>query len=255
MVAADARLGKDVSIGPNVAMGEGCRLYDRVEIGADCCIGRDVVIGESVRIRDCVRIGDGARIEAGVRIEQDAEIGPDTTLGRNCTVYLGQRIQAHVDVPRGLGVGRAVHGSDLLPRSIPEMGNVRTDLRAGKLADKIAAAMEDEVDRADAMFGQAGWSHGDLVVEPVALRGFHLVIDGLGPHGARLCWWAPKEDAPFVVVPFIGHQVELREAQGASALFVIDKRVTAEPLRSRALALAPDGPTRGGRSGVKPSGP
>jgi UDP-3-O-[3-hydroxymyristoyl] glucosamine N-acyltransferase len=143
-VAADATLGRDVSIGPFVAVGEGARIGDRtivfpnVTIGQGTTIGDDCVIHANVAIRERVTIGhrvilqngvvvggdgygfvrrkDGTHEKipqaAAVVIEDDVELGANTTVDRPAVgetrIKAGTKIDNLVQIAHGVTVGRNV---------------------------------------------------------------------------------------------------------------------------------------------------
>ena len=143
-VAADATLGRDVSIGPFVAVGEGARIGDRtivfpnVTIGPGATIGDDCVIHANVAIRERVTIGhrvilqngvvvgsdgygfvprkDGTHEKipqvAAVVIEDDVELGANTTVDRPAVgetrIKAGTKIDNLVQIAHGVAVGRNV---------------------------------------------------------------------------------------------------------------------------------------------------
>ena len=143
-VAADARLGADVSIGPFVAVGEGASIGARtvvlpnVTIGAGSRIGADCVVHSNVAIRERVTIGDRVILQNGVVvggdgygfvrrgdgthekipqaatvvIEDDVELGANTTVDRPAVgetrIQAGAKIDNLVQIGHGVTVGRNV---------------------------------------------------------------------------------------------------------------------------------------------------
>jgi UDP-3-O-[3-hydroxymyristoyl] glucosamine N-acyltransferase len=143
-VAADARLGRDVSIAPFVVIGDGAFVGDRTvifanvtigpgsRIGADCVIHSNVAIRERVTIGDrvvlqngvviggdgygFVRRGDGTHEKipqvAAVVIEDDVELGANTTVDRPAVgetrIRAGAKIDNLVQIAHGVKVGRNV---------------------------------------------------------------------------------------------------------------------------------------------------
>jgi UDP-3-O-[3-hydroxymyristoyl] glucosamine N-acyltransferase len=141
-IAADARLGTDVSIGPFVVVGAGVSIGDRtvvypnVTIGPGAHIGDDCVIHANVSIRERVSIGhrvvlqdgvvlggdgygfvrrgDGTHEKipqaAAVVIEDDVEIGANTTVDRPAVgetrIKAGAKIDNLVQIAHGVTVGR-----------------------------------------------------------------------------------------------------------------------------------------------------
>jgi UDP-3-O-[3-hydroxymyristoyl] glucosamine N-acyltransferase len=142
VIAADARLGADVSIGPFVVVGAGASighrtvLYPNVTIGPGARIGDDCVIHANVSIRERVTIGhrvvlqdgvvlggdgygfvrrgDGTHEKipqvASVVIEDDVEIGANTTVDRPAVgetrIKAGAKIDNLVQIAHGVTVGR-----------------------------------------------------------------------------------------------------------------------------------------------------
>lgn len=143
-IAADARIGRDVSIGPFVAIGEGARVGDRtvvfpnVTIGPGATIGADCVIHSNVAIRERVTIGSRVILQNGVAvggdgygfvrradgthekipqvaavvIEDDVELGANTTVDRPAVgetrIKAGAKIDNLVQIAHGVIVGRNV---------------------------------------------------------------------------------------------------------------------------------------------------
>ena len=115
IVAADAVLGKGVSVGPHCVIEPGARIGDRCVICAGCYIGHDSVLGIDCRlyprvtVRERVKIGDRAILHPGAVIGSDGfgyvlegpvwkkipqvgtvEIGNDVEIGSNSTVDRGR---------------------------------------------------------------------------------------------------------------------------------------------------------------------
>jgi UDP-3-O-[3-hydroxymyristoyl] glucosamine N-acyltransferase len=143
-IAADARLGADVSIGPFVAIAEGARIGDRtviypnvtigpgVSVGDDCTIHSNVAVRERCTLGDrvilqngvviggdgygFVRRGDGTHEKipqvAVVVIEDDVELGANTTVDRPAVgetrIKAGAKIDNLVQIAHGVTVGRNV---------------------------------------------------------------------------------------------------------------------------------------------------
>jgi UDP-3-O-[3-hydroxymyristoyl] glucosamine N-acyltransferase len=143
-VAADAHIGRDVSIGPFVAIAEGARIGDRtvifpnVTIGPGAAVGADCVLHSNVAVRERVTIGDRVVLQngvvvggdgygfvrrpdgthekipqvAGVVIEDDVELGANTTVDRPAVgetrIRSGTKIDNLVQIGHGVTVGRNV---------------------------------------------------------------------------------------------------------------------------------------------------
>ncbi len=143
-IAADARIGADVSIGPLVTIGAGASVgartivYPNVVIGPGARIGDDCVIHSQASIRERVQIGnrvvlqdgvvvgsdgfgfvkqpDGTHFKipqhADVVIEDDVEIGANTTIDRPAVgetrIGAGAKIDNLVQMAHGVSVGRRV---------------------------------------------------------------------------------------------------------------------------------------------------
>ncbi len=143
-VAADAQIGRDVSIGAFVAVGEGARIGDRtvifpnVTIGPGAAVGDDCVVHSNVAIRERVTIGNRVILQNGVAIggdgygfvrradgthekipqvaavviEDDVELGANTTVDRpaigETRIKSGTKIDNLVQVAHGVTVGRNV---------------------------------------------------------------------------------------------------------------------------------------------------
>jgi UDP-3-O-[3-hydroxymyristoyl] glucosamine N-acyltransferase len=144
VVAADARLGADVSIGPLAVIGAGATIgartivFPQAVIGPGATIGDDCVLHARVSIRERVRIGhrvviqDGAVIgsdgfgfvrqsdgshmkipqHADVVVEDDVEIGANTTIDRPAVgetrIGRGSKIDNLVQIAHGVRVGERV---------------------------------------------------------------------------------------------------------------------------------------------------
>lgn len=77
IVAASAKIGKDVSIGAFCVVGENAEIGDGAVIEAQTTIGRGVSVGAGTRIESGVRVGAYTRIGARVHILPNAVIGAD----------------------------------------------------------------------------------------------------------------------------------------------------------------------------------
>ena len=143
-VAADARLGQNVSIGAFVAIGEGATIgngtiiFPNVTIGPGTRIGDDCVIHSNVSIRERVTIGNRVVLQNGVVIgadgygfvrrgdgthekipqvatvviDDDVELGANTTVDRpaigETRIRAGTKIDNLVQIGHGVTVGRNV---------------------------------------------------------------------------------------------------------------------------------------------------
>jgi UDP-3-O-[3-hydroxymyristoyl] glucosamine N-acyltransferase len=143
-IAADARIGAEVSIGPFVTVGAGASigarttLYPHVAVGQGASIGDDCVIhsqcsireravvGNRVILHDGVVVGsegfgfakqaDGTHLKipqgAAVVIEDDVEIGANSTIDRPAVgetrIQAGTKIDNLVHIAHGVSVGRRV---------------------------------------------------------------------------------------------------------------------------------------------------
>ena len=143
-VAADARIGQNVSIGAFVAIGEGSTIgngtiiFPNVTVGAGARIGDDCVIHSNVSIRERVAIGNRVVLQNGVVIgsdgygfvrrgdgthekipqvatvviEDDVELGANTTVDRPAVgetrIRAGAKIDNLVQIAHGVTVGRNV---------------------------------------------------------------------------------------------------------------------------------------------------
>src|SRR4029453_19548033 len=76
-VAANAKIGRDVSIGALVAVGDGASIGDRtvvhpnVTIGPGVTIGEDCIIHSNVALRERVVIGNRVILQNGVVVGSD----------------------------------------------------------------------------------------------------------------------------------------------------------------------------------------
>jgi len=143
-IAADAQLGRDVSVGAFVAIEAGASIGDRtvvfpnVTVGRGARVGSDCVIHSNVSIRERVTIGDRVILQNGVVIggdgygfvrrgdgthekipqtaavviEDDVELGANTTVDRPAVgetrIKAGTKIDNLVQIAHGVTVGRNV---------------------------------------------------------------------------------------------------------------------------------------------------
>jgi UDP-3-O-[3-hydroxymyristoyl] glucosamine N-acyltransferase len=143
-VAADVRMGADVSIGPFAVIGEGVSIGDRtvvyanVTIGPGTRLGSDCVIHSNVAIRERCSIGDRVILQNGVVvgsdgygfarrgdgthekipqvatvvIEDDVELGANSAVDRpaigETRIKSGTKIDNLVHIAHGVSVGRNV---------------------------------------------------------------------------------------------------------------------------------------------------
>ena len=141
-VAADASIGREVSIGPFSSVGRGARVGDRTVIYPNVCIGDGAVIGDDcvihshTAVRERCVIGNRVVIQNGavigsdgygfvkrpdgthqkipqtsiVVIEDDVEIGANTAIDRpaigETRVQAGAKIDNLVQIGHGVNVGR-----------------------------------------------------------------------------------------------------------------------------------------------------
>jgi UDP-3-O-[3-hydroxymyristoyl] glucosamine N-acyltransferase len=141
-IAADAALGRDVSIGPFSSVGRGARVGDRtviypnVFIGDGAVLGDDCIIHSHAAIRERVILGNRVIIQNGavigadgygfvkrpdgthqkipqtaiVVLEDDVEIGANTTIDRpaigETRIQAGAKIDNLVQIGHGVNVGR-----------------------------------------------------------------------------------------------------------------------------------------------------
>ena len=141
-VAADAKLGRDVSIGAFVSVGHGARIGDRtvvypnVSIGDGAVIGDDCIIHSQAAVRERVTIGSRVILQNGavigsdgygfvrrgdgthqkipqtsaVIIEDDVEIGANTAIDRPAVgetrIQAGAKIDNLVQIGHGVRVGK-----------------------------------------------------------------------------------------------------------------------------------------------------
>ncbi len=77
VIAADVKLGRQVSVGPNAVIESGVRLGDNVTIGAGCFIGKGTVIGANSRLWANITVYHGVEIGRGCLIQSGTVIGAD----------------------------------------------------------------------------------------------------------------------------------------------------------------------------------
>lgn len=120
LIAADAKLGKAVSVGAGTIIGEGCVIGDGTSIGAGCVIEPDVSLG-----RDC-EVHAGAVLRHAVR------------LGHRCVIQSGAVIGSE-------GFGLVMH-EDAWER-IPHLGSVviGDDVEIGAHTTVDRGALDDTV--------------------------------------------------------------------------------------------------------------
>ncbi|MFC3394619.1 UDP-3-O-(3-hydroxymyristoyl)glucosamine N-acyltransferase [Brenneria rubrifaciens] len=113
VIAADASLGKQVSVGANAVIESGVQLGDGVIVGAGCFIGKNV------------RIGAGTRLWANVTIYHNVE------LGEQCLIQSGAVIGSD-------GFGYANDRGNWI--KIPQLGTVR-------IGDRVEIGASTTIDR------------------------------------------------------------------------------------------------------------
>jgi UDP-3-O-[3-hydroxymyristoyl] glucosamine N-acyltransferase len=120
VVAASARLGKDVQVAAQAFVGDDCLIGDRVFIGPGCIVGDRVVIG------------NGARLEARVTLLHDVRIGA------RCIVHPGAVIGSD-----GFGNARSAEGWV----KVPQLGGVviGDDVEIGANTTIDRGAIDDTV--------------------------------------------------------------------------------------------------------------
>ena len=143
-VAADAQIGRDVSVGAFVVIDSGASIGDRtvifpnVTVGRGAQIGSDCIVHSNVSIRDRVIIGNRVILQNGavvggdgfgfvrrsdgthekipqtalVVIEDDVELGANTTVDRPAVgetrIKAGTKVDNLVQIAHGVTVGRNV---------------------------------------------------------------------------------------------------------------------------------------------------
>jgi UDP-3-O-[3-hydroxymyristoyl] glucosamine N-acyltransferase len=141
-VAADAEIGRDVSIGPFSSIGRGARVGDRTVIHPNVCIGDAAVVGEDcvihshAAVRERVVLGNRVVVQNGavigsdgygfvrrpdgthqkipqtsrVVVEDDVEIGANTAIDRPAVgetrIRAGAKIDNLVQIGHGVTIGR-----------------------------------------------------------------------------------------------------------------------------------------------------
>jgi len=118
VVAASARLGRDVAIGPNVVVeagaqiGDGTVLHAGVYVGAEVRIGRDCVLWPNVVVRERCALGDRVIVHPNATIGADG-FGYEFINGRHVKVPQIGNVVVEDDVEIGAGacIDRAKFGS------------------------------------------------------------------------------------------------------------------------------------------------
>jgi UDP-3-O-[3-hydroxymyristoyl] glucosamine N-acyltransferase len=186
-VAADATLGRDVSIGPFSSLGRGARVGDRTIIFPNVCIGDGAVIGDDcvihshVAIRERIVIGNRVVIQngavigsdgygfvrradgthqkipqtSGVIIEDDVEIGANTTIDRPAVgetrIQAGAKIDNLVQIGHGVNVGR----NALLAAQVGIAGSTTVG-EGARLGGQVGVAGHVSIGKNAAAVGQSG---------------------------------------------------------------------------------------------------
>src|SRR3546814_16348168 len=120
-LAADTRLGRDVTVQPSVFFGPGVSVGDRVEIRSFCHlegaeVGDDVVLGPFARLRPGARIGRAAHVGNFVEIK-NAELGEGakanhlTYLGEIGSASCRERVCQYVSIPEVAVILKKKHRS------------------------------------------------------------------------------------------------------------------------------------------------
>jgi UDP-3-O-[3-hydroxymyristoyl] glucosamine N-acyltransferase len=186
-VAADAVVGREVSIGPFSSIGRGARIGDRTVVYPNVCIGDGAVVGDDclihshVAIRDrsvighrviiqngavigsdgygFVRRSDGTHQKipqaANVVIEDDVEIGANTTIDRPAVgetrIQAGAKIDNLVQIGHGVRIGR----NTLLAAQVGIAGSttVGDDVT---LAGQVGVAGHVTIGKGASAIGQSG---------------------------------------------------------------------------------------------------
>ena len=186
-VAADASVGRDVSIGPFVTIGRGAKIGDRtvvhsnVSIGAGAAVGEDCIVHSQVAIRERVIVGNRVILQNGVVlggdgygfvrradgthqkipqtsavvIEDDVEIGANTTVDRPAVgetrIQAGAKIDNLVQVGHGVNVGR----NALLAAQVGIAGST-TIGEGAMLGGQVGVAGHVSIGKHAAAVGQSG---------------------------------------------------------------------------------------------------
>jgi len=98
VVAADARLGRDVTVGPYAVVGPGVELGDRVELGPHAVVTGRTRIGAGTRVFAHACLGGEAQVLGSPCDETRLEIGRDNVLREHVSIHRGS--------PGGGGVTR-----------------------------------------------------------------------------------------------------------------------------------------------------
>ena len=204
-VAADARLGGNVSIGAFVSIGEGATIGDNtvvfpnVTIGAGAQVGADCVIHSNVALRERVVIGSRVVLQNGVVIgsdgygfvrrgdgthekipqiatvviEDDVELGANTTVDRPAVgetrIRSGTKIDNLVQIGHGVTVGRNV----LMAAQVGIAGS--TDIKDEVvLGGQVGVGGHLTIGRGSVAVGQSGVTHS---IEPGAMVAGYPAID------------------------------------------------------------------------------
>jgi UDP-3-O-[3-hydroxymyristoyl] glucosamine N-acyltransferase len=120
-VAADAKVGHNVTIYAGAYVSEGCVIGDNAVLYPGVYLGRGVVVGDDSELRANVVIEDGCRIGHRVLIHANTSIGADGfgfAPGRHEIAKIPQvgivRIDDDVEIGAGSTIDRAAMGETLI---------------------------------------------------------------------------------------------------------------------------------------------
>ena len=203
-VAADAVVGREVSIGAFSSIGRGARIGDRTVVYPNVCVGDGAVIGDGcvihshVAIRERSVIGHRVVIQNGavigsdgygfvrrsdgthqkipqtssVVIEDDVEIGANTTIDRPAVgetrIQAGAKIDNLVQIGHGVNIGR----NTLLAAQVGIAGStsVGDDVT---LAGQVGVAGHLTIGKGASAIGQSGITNS--VPEGVFVSGYPAI--------------------------------------------------------------------------------
>ncbi|HEY9566809.1 MAG TPA: bifunctional UDP-N-acetylglucosamine diphosphorylase/glucosamine-1-phosphate N-acetyltransferase GlmU, partial [Thalassobaculum sp.] len=161
-LAADTRLGRDVTVQPSVFFGPGVSVGDRVEIRSFCHlegaeVGDDVVLGPFARLRPGAKLGRGAHVGNFVEIK-NAELGEGAKA--NHLSYLGD---ATVGPAANVGAGTITCNYDGFLKH-------RTTIGAGAFIGSNAALVAPVSIGAGAIVAAGSTITGDVPADALAVE-------------------------------------------------------------------------------------
>ena len=234
-VAAEATIGRNVSVEPYAVIEPGVELADGVAIGAGSVVGRDSTIGEASELRPRVvlypqtRVGARCLLHSGVVLGSDG-FGFATSQGEHHKVpQLGQVI---IEDDVEIGANTTVDRGTLEPTVVG---------RGSKLDDLVMIAHGVQVGAGALLAAQSGISGSSRLGSHVTFAGQsgaagHLTIGDRSIIGAKSAVFADLPPGTFVAgVPAVDHRSWKRSQAAVKRLPELLREVRA--LRARVAEL------------------